>query len=629
MANQWLEKTKSFLTAGPPPKFVALDFEGRKLRIVFAEPQRGLPDFRTLALVEAPESLDLKSAKAVGEFIGASLKQLNLPATRVLMDVPRGQVVLKTLTLPPVEHERELPAMVRYQVEKELPFPLDQAVIDFTVDNHYVTDANGADESGVLTTPVPPVTVDVLVAAVQCSIVEHFQKVAEAGGFRLHRLGLRPYADVRCLDACLPEEDRKRSILLVHVLPGEVEVNLLIEGALAFSRSGAIRQHDDDGRPFGEKEILDGFVVEIARSAQGALSAHRGRKIDRVFLAGDTGQEQAIVEIVAQRFRTPCAVLDPATALKLTAGGIDARGFISPLGLAIAHGTSERMPFDFLNPKNPPIERNIKKIRAVTAAVAASLLLLIGLTWGILNRNAASSDLAALRDQYNKLEKQNRPIEKLGQRVKAVDEWKNEAHNWLDHWANISAKFPPATEAYITTLKTNPDGSFTFTVKAVASKVITDLSKALREGGYDVKLGAETVQNDEFGYRYTTSVRLAVEPAATIEPAKLRATPRPLDDGSAEILRKKNRYSQTPVSTPASGDTGTTPVAETAAPEGEPRNAESPKESVSEVGEGTPNRTPEAAASANEKSSDNREKTDDRYKSSGSRSRDDRSRERR
>lgn len=622
MANQWLEKTKSFLTAGPAPKFVALDLEGRKLRIVLGEPQRGLPDFRTLALVDAPETLDLKNAKAVGEFIGGALKQLNLPTTRVLMDVPRGQVVLKTLTLPPVEHEREMPAMVRYQVEKELPFPLDQAVIDFTVDNHYVTDANGMDESGILTSPPAPTTVDVLVAAVQHSLVVHYQKVAEAGGFKLHRLGLRPYADARCLDACLPEEDRKRSILLVHVLPGEVEVNLLIEGALAFSRSGAIRQHDDDGRPFGEKEILDGFVVEIARSAQGALSAHRGRKIDRVFLAGDTGQEQAIVEIVAQRFRTPCAVLDPAATLKLTAGDINVGGFISPLGLAIAHGTAERMPFDFLNPKNPPIERNIKKIRAVAGGIAASLLLVIGLTWGILNRNAAVSNLTALRDTYNKLEKQNRPIDKLGQRVKAVDEWKNDGHNWLDHWANISAKFPPATEAYITTLKTNPDGSFTFTVKAVASKVITDLSKSLREGGYDVKLGAETVQNDEFGYRYTTSVRLAVEPDAKIEPAKLKASPRPIDDGSAEILRKKGRY--TPVSTPAPESTETqgTPAA---VAEGEAVVEETAKAPVAESGD----RTAEASRPTPEKSSDNREKADDRFKSSGSRSRDDRSRDRR
>ena len=611
MAKQWLEKTKSFLTAGPAPKFVALDLEGRKLRIVLGEPQRGLPDFRTLALVDAPETLDLKNAKAVGEFIGGALKQLNLPTTRVLMDVPRGQVVLKTLTLPPVEHERELPAMVRYQVEKELPFPLDQAVIDFTVDNHYVTDANGMDESGILTSPPTPTTVDVLVAAVQHSIVEHYQKVAEAGGFKLHRLGLRPYADARCLAACLPEEDRKRSILLVHVLPGEVEVNLLIEGALAFSRSGAIRQHDDDGRPFGEKEILDGFVVEIARSAQGALSAHRGRKIDRVFLAGDTGQEQAIVEIVAQRFRTPCAVLDPAATLKLTAGDINVGGFISPLGLASAHGTSERMPFDFLNPKNPPIERNIKKIRAVTGGIAAAFLLVVGLTYGILNRNAAVSNLAALRDQYNKLEKQNRPIDKLNQRVKAVDEWKNEGHNWLDHWANISAKFPPATEAYITTLKTNPDGSFTFTVKAVASKVITDLSKALREGGYEVKLGAETVQNDEFGYRYTTSVRLAVEPKSTIEPAKLKAAPRPTDDGSAEILRKKSRYS--PVSTTSS------------APAEEREAVEPAAAPVAEPGD----RTAEATRTLPEKSSDNREKTDDKSKSSGFRSRDDRSRDRR
>jgi len=607
MAKPWLEKTKSFLTAGPPPRFVALDMEGRKLRVVHADPGRDLPAFRTLSVVEAPADLDLKSAVAVGQFIGNALKELNLPTTRVLMDVPRSQSVLKTLVLPPIEHERELPAMVRYQVEKELPFPLDQAVIDFTVDEHYVTDAG--EESSVIATK--PETVDVLVAAVQRSVVEHAQKVAEAGGFKLHRLGLRPYADMRCLIACLPASERQMSILLVHVLPGEVEINLIIEGALAFSRSGQIRQHDDEGRQFSETEILEGFVVEIARSAQGALSAHRGRKIERVYLAGDSGQEQTIVEMLAQRFRMPCAVLEPTESLKLSAGEANGRGFISPLGLAIAHGTAERMPFDFLNPKNPPVERNIKKIRAVTLATAASLALLIGLIWGVVSRTSAASQLDALRSRHNDLEKKNRPIEKLGQRAKAIEEWESESLSWLDHWANISAKFPPATEAYITTLKTNPDGSFAFTVRARASKVITDLSKGLREAGYDVKLGAETVQNDDYGYRYTTSVRLAVDGDGKIEAAKLQAPPRPSDDGSFDLIRK--------------GRSSSSSSSERTSEQSDERAEVNSRESTDPRSSSEPH-------SPSEKSSDNREKTDEGKdsKSGSSRSNtNDRSRDRR
>jgi len=622
MAHRWLEKTKSFLTAGPPPKFVALDMEGRRLRIVFAEPHRGLPRFRTLAVADAPEELDVKDAKAVGRFIAAALKQHGLPTTRVLMDVPRSQAVLKTLTLPPVESERELPAMVRYQVEKELPFPLDQAVIDFTVDSHYApqTVANG--ESVATAVENKPTTMDVLVAAVQRSVVEHHQQVAEAGGFRLHRLGLRPYADVRCLDACLSTDDLKLNNLLVHVLPGEVEINLLIEGGLAFSRSGAIRQHDDDGRVFTAREILDGFVVEIARSAQSALSAHRGRKIDRVFITGDTGQEQAILEIVAERFRTPCAILDPAAAMKIEST-IDGRGFITPLGLAIAHGaadTTGRMPFDFLNPKNPPVERNLKRIRNVAAAASLAVLLLGALAWGLINRADAAAKLAALRSQKTQLEEKNKPIEKLRQRAGAVDEWKAESHNWLDHWANISAAFPPATEAYITTLKTNPDGSFAFNVKARTSRVITDLSKSLREAGYDVKLGAETVQNDDFGFRYSTSFRLAMESKEKVDLSKLRVDPRPADDGSIEILRSKARYIA-PATNGSGGEespASTEPEGTEAAATPEPvRGGESGSDSAKGVG------------TAGEKSSDNRERTDDKSKSSGSRSRDDRSRERR
>ena len=336
---------------------------------------------------------------------------------------------------------------------------------------------------------------------------------------------------------------RSGNVLLVHVMSAEAEINVLIGGALAFSRAALVRQHDDDGRTLTAAEMLEGLVVEVTRSGQSAMSAHRGLKIERIVVAGDTGQEAGLIAALKERFRLPCELMEPGASLRISRddNAADPRGFSSPLGLAIAHGSADRMPFDFLNPKNPPVERNTKQIRAVLVSVTVALALLLLLVMGVSSRNDAEAELASLRTKFNELEKRNRNVDKLGKRVAAVEEWLGEGRDWLAHWASLSAHLPPATEAYVTSLKSNPDGSLVFTVKARASKVITDLSKNLREAGYDVKLGSETPSNDEFGYTYTTSVRIGIEPDMAVNARALKAPPRPTDDGSFELIKLRKR----------------------------------------------------------------------------------------
>ena len=544
MLTDWLEKTRSFVFQVPLSPVVAIDLEARKLRVVHADPGGGaLPRIRSLTVVDVPDTLDRKNAQAVGEFLRDALKDLRLTGQRVLMDVPRSQAVLKSITLPAVDNERELPAMVRYQVEKELPFPLDQAVIDFNVQTLAPSAGRTGEAETAANAPAERPPLNVLVAAVQRSVVEHHQQIAQIAGFRLQRLGLRPYADMRCFEAFSSRDVSRGNVLLVHVMSIEAEINVLIGGALAFSRAALVRQHDDDGRTLTAAEMLEGLVVEVTRSGQSAMSAHRGLKIERIVVAGDTGQEAGLIATLKERFRLPCELMEPGASLRISRddNAADPRGFSSPLGLAIAHGSADRMPFDFLNPKNPPVERNTKQIRAVLVSVTVALALLLLLVMGVSSRNDAEAELASLRTKFNELEKRNRNVDKLGKRVAAVEEWLGEGRDWLAHWASLSAHLPPATEAYVTSLKSNPDGSLVFTVKARASKVITDLSKNLREAGYDVKLGSETPSNDEFGYTYTTSVRIGIEPDMAVNARALKAPPRPTDDGSFELIKLRKR----------------------------------------------------------------------------------------
>ena len=121
---------------------------------------------------------------------------------------------------------------------------------------------------------------------------------------------------------------------------------------------------------------------------------------------------------------------------------------------------------------------------------------------------------------------------------KALEDWQEQSQPWLDHWANLSAAFPSSKDAYITSLKSNPDRSMSFTVKARSSAVITDLAKRLSKAGYQVKLGSESTADDELGYRHSTSVRVTFESSIAIEVKELKPVPRPADDGSADMIRR-------------------------------------------------------------------------------------------
>ncbi|MFW6061439.1 MAG: pilus assembly protein PilM, partial [Planctomycetota bacterium] len=109
-------------------KLVAVDFDSRQLRLVEAERHRSGARIVRLAGFPMPEGIDLTDAQAVGAFLGRTLREMRLSRARVLMNVPRGQSVLKPLTLPPGTHSDEIAGMVQYQVSGELPFRSEEAV---------------------------------------------------------------------------------------------------------------------------------------------------------------------------------------------------------------------------------------------------------------------------------------------------------------------------------------------------------------------------------------------------------------------------------------------------------------------------------------------------------------------
>ena len=503
---------------GRSPRLVGVDFDSRKLRIVAAE--RSSRGRRIVACGggDLPAGLDVADASAVGALLGKALAEMGLRGAPLVMCVPRSLAVLKPVKLPPNTPSEDLAAMVHFQVAKELPFPPEDAVIDFTAESHYDVQGGDAEEQP---------GVNVLAAAVRLSAVDYYRRVAAAAEAKLLGLALRPYADLRCVAECEPQ-DAGACVVLVHMTADETEIDVVADGALAFSRA-AIRSlpAGGDGAEVGP------LVQEIARSLQSYHTVRRGARVDAVLVAGDTGLEDAACQQLAHRLAVPCRVLQCGSMLPGEAR--EASGYISALGLAACD--AGELPFDFLNPKRPPVLRDKRKTRIQAAALAAILLLLVTIAGGTLYLKDKEARVAALQKADAALDAQIKNVREVARQVEAIEQWRDGDRKWLDHLSRLAALMPPAKDIYVTGLDAKADGSVSFVVQARGSENVTALGERLSGAGYSFRPGQIKTGNNKHGYPYGTTVRVmtTTELAATADAPAAAPSQPPDADEPADI----------------------------------------------------------------------------------------------
>jgi Tfp pilus assembly PilM family ATPase len=508
---------------------VAVDFDRDAFRVVEAQRAGGRAKITRLASVPISAKIDLTDAQAVGCALGRALKDLRLAGEPVVMNIPRGQAVLKPMTLPPGTARDEMAAMVRYQVEDELPFPGEEAVIDFTVTrSHFDVEDNQADDEDA--------GENVLVAAARLPVVDHYRQVAQAAGVKLHRLGLRPYANLRCIEACTvrgPDE----SVALVQLLADETEIDVMVGASLAFSRSA---MNPQEGRPHPDSDegrrAVHTVVTEVIRSLQSFSAIERGKSVDAILVAGGTGIEGRVAKVLAERTGVQVEMLDPAGGFRLRPGEQQGE-FVSALGLA-AGSCEEELPFDFVNPKQPVVKRDHR--RTYVLAAVAGLVVLIAALFPLRERYLApkQSLRSELYETRERLKKNLKRIKTLPRQYAEVRDFLEPSYDWPRHLAALSMLLPPADEAYLPDgLRTGSDGSIGFTVRTREVQTIGTITENLQQAGYRIKIGRSSVaQRDPFGYYNSYEVTVYVTDESPGELTRALAVGRPEEDDAATLL---------------------------------------------------------------------------------------------
>lgn len=501
--------------------FVAVDYDRRHLRIIQAECVAGKARILRLIEVPLPEEVDLSDADGLGTLLGEALRKHKLGGAGVLMNVPRTEAVLKPLTLPPGTSVEEMPGMVRFQMEKELPFQLDEAVIDFTVSRHYDAEAGTetADADGV----------DVLVAAVRVGVVEHYRRIAAAAKVRLLRLGLRPYAVHHCVEACVGQAAGQR-IAVVSINSDETEIDVIDDGVLAFSRSAKVAV---PAGAVGTDPSVNLAVMEVARSLQSYQSVDRSSRISAVLVAGGTGIERAVAAECQRRLGVRSEPFDPTQSLqmKVTDEQAQTSAFIAAIGLAVGHAHADELPFDFQHPKEPVVPRDNSSVRNALIAVLLITLVVGGGVVGWLKFSQRKDQIEQLVRQKNQQETLAKKTERYGERVEAIQQWEQSSRDWVDHLAYLSVLLPPADQAYIDEFRTHADGWIKFRVFATRSDEIDRFYQRLIQAGYRVKPHGTKPRTGNHGrYAYVADFQVIVPEDMKIGLAGLPKVGRPADD---------------------------------------------------------------------------------------------------
>ena len=215
-----------------PSQVTALDLEGLTLRVVQTRARGAIGQVVSGVLDLAPEA-DRNDPAIMGAALRRTLNRLGIRPTAVVMGVPRARVVLRTLTVPEIGRVDELASLVHFQVAKDLPFRLEDAVIDFRVLRRIVATTETPVEKEPILAPegAGATKVEVLAAVVRRDEVDSYQRLAEAAGFRLVGLGLLPDANARCIQACRLEASQDATAL-VTIRPEEVGIDIVADGAL-------------------------------------------------------------------------------------------------------------------------------------------------------------------------------------------------------------------------------------------------------------------------------------------------------------------------------------------------------------------------------------------------------------
>jgi len=322
--------------------------------------------------------------ETIARTIAELLSRVKGEKERVISSLPASSFVIKRLSLP-FKGKRKIHQVIRYELEPFLPFPLEEAIIDFSI----------------IDDRLPGRTL-VLAFAINKRVIERHLKILNLAGIKPEVVDLD---SISLFNIYALKEDEE-IVALINLGARQTIINIISEGRLFFSRS--ISKAGDDvsqalaeglGVSFKEAErlkregldeeklkiiepVLDEIKREIEYTFSSFLAHHPNKSIERILLTGGSARLPGIVEYFQKSLDIKTSLFNPffklvsarpfflrlkeilTPSLREISGAIDSITLekIRPLlpqamGIALRGMARTKASLNFIREENPLIKR--------------------------------------------------------------------------------------------------------------------------------------------------------------------------------------------------------------------------------------------------------------------------------
>jgi hypothetical protein len=241
----------------------------------------------------------------------------------------------------------------------------------------------------------------------------------------------------------------------------------------------------------------------------------------------DGAEPDPLCARLGEAMAIPVQAFDPLAGVEYPRVAPNQRGgFAGAVGLlhGLAHG---QLPVNLAVPKEPRPPRDPSQRRAVLAAGAAVLALLVAVGWGFAEVAKRERELKALNLDKIDLDGQMIQVEEDAKRIKALGEWADGEVVWLDELYDLADRFPDGTTSQLTNLTGQPlprTGKEKYVARlslkgitTVDSRAVDSLIARLVQDQYyrvDPKVLSRNMSTDRFRFpqQFTTQVDVARRP---------------------------------------------------------------------------------------------------------------------
>ncbi len=416
------------------PELLAIDREMHRICGVLADVGSDSVRITNTFSFDLPENLQ-DSPSELGTWLREELRKAGISARQAVVSLPREDVVVRYLDLPPAIDD-ELPTLVRFQAAAKSTVSLDQLALDYVP----LPAREGATGR------------EVLVATVDQDRIRRLRTLGESAGVDVVSVGVSSISTaalVAALAGGITHEPEDVSIIIARH-SDRVEISLAGQRHLYSTQATQVT-------PGQSEQSHNAILAEISRSMVALQKRLPVTRVARCWLIGSDDEDDGLSDAVQRRFNCDVRKLDPFRTESITMRcrpPADAHGAYSgPVGLLLAQASERAEVVDFLNPRRPQEKVDYSKQKRLAVLVAG--VFVMASVFGYRAWLVGDLELKTIEatKSWNEQKERNEEIAPKVAVAAVVAEWDATRVDWLGEANELAAAMEGTERVYLERLK--------------------------------------------------------------------------------------------------------------------------------------------------------------------------------